>query len=123
MDLIRELLFRLEGTSKPLTTFVFSYGDEDLSIDGRTPDEIVAHAEMLIDGGLIEASFGASGDLIFRKLTWNGHEFLSAVRDQEIWQRTRAAAGKGGVATLDFIWEIAKAVGKKQLQEKTGLEF
>jgi hypothetical protein len=33
-----------------------------------------------------------------KRLTWNGHEFLDAVRDDEVWRRTKEGARKAGNA-------------------------
>ena len=61
--------------------------------------------------------------MISSRYTYRGHEFLDAVREKEIWEKTKEAAKKGGVKTLELIWEIGKAICKSELKKRTGLEF
>jgi hypothetical protein len=57
------------------------------------------------------------------QLTWNGHEFLEAVRDPEVWRRTKEGAKAAGNAGLGFMWELAKAYGKHVAKERLGIEL
>lgn len=54
-------------------------------------------------------------------MTWNGHEFLDAVRDPEIWQKTKDGASKVGSASIEFLWEMAKAYAKHLAKERLGM--
>lgn len=46
------------------------------------------------------------------RMTWEGHEFLEAVKDDMIWGKTKdALKGVGGVG-IDTIKDVAKAVAK-----------
>ena len=57
------------------------------------------------------------------ELTWNGNEFLEAVRDPEVWRRTKEGAQRAGSASVEFIWEMAKAYGKHVIKERLGLDL
>jgi Hypothetical protein (DUF2513) len=83
MDLIRELLLRLE--SLPMRTgevMLFSPGDKEIAIPGYSDDKITYHLSLLREGGLIECpgSQPLDGSVTFRSLTWHGHDLLDAVR-------------------------------------------
>jgi hypothetical protein len=83
---------------------------------------------LLAQAGLIEAEdlsgMGEDGfEWQAKSLTYRGHEFLDTVREREIWDKTKETAKKGGVKTLELIWEISKAIVKSELKKRTGLEF
>lgn len=122
MDLIRELLFKLETIGKPGMNFSIRCTDEEVQVDGYSHQDIAAHFEMLIDSGLVIGKVSGA-TLYFQRLSHEGHEFMAAVREKEVWEKTKAAAKKGGSETLQFMWDVAKSVAKKQLQDRTGLEF
>ena len=56
MDLIRELLLKLESLSeRPGEVFVLSGNDPKIAVDGYSPDQITYHLELLREAGLIES--------------------------------------------------------------------
>ena len=77
MELIRLLLLRVEGES-----------DTDLSkYDNAT---LWYHRNLLIEANYaVGAKAQASNNVIvvheLSRLTWEGHEFLDAIRDQRVW--------------------------------------
>ena len=85
MDLIREILQAIEARPDE--------GDV-LQISGRTPKEVNYHIALLKDAGFVEAT--VDGDLsdafsfaYVSRLTWQGHEFLDAARDDTIWHKAK----------------------------------
>ncbi len=66
----------------------------------------------MLDGCLIEAiDLSAMEGPSFkpRCLTWQGHEFLDAVRDKDIWTKTLDVAKQGGTNSLSALFDIAAA--------------
>lgn len=61
----------------------------------------------MAEAGLIEAlDASASGDFDWRptSLTWQGHEFLDAVRNDTVWRKTMALVKeKGGSVPFDVV--------------------
>ena len=51
--LLRELLKKIAIDSKPGVSIHYSGADEDLAVDGYTPDQINQHLEMLLQMGLV----------------------------------------------------------------------
>ena len=86
MDLIREILFGVEE----LPT---SPNWRPLEIEGYPPEEISYHIKLLAQAGLIEAqdmtSRGQGLDWRPHSLTWDGHEFLNAARDDNRWKTAK----------------------------------
>lgn len=128
MDLIRELLLKLEaldippGTVTPLSPY-----DPELAVDGFTGEDIGHHLRMLVSGGFVETGgsrpFGPDGSLVFRQISWEGHDFLDSVRDPKIWEKTKHGAEAAGGFTVDLLKDLAKGFIRKQVEEYTGVKF
>ncbi len=93
MDLIRKLLLYLEA--KPDDRVKRS-----IEIEGYDPALINYHLVLLANARLIdfEASRSTSNpdrliEVFPTRLTWEGHEFLDAARDQTVWDRVKTDIG------------------------------
>ena len=128
MDLVRGLLLKLEALdlSPGAVGVVSPYGAE-LAIDGYSSDEIGHHLQMLVSGNLVETGgsrpFSGDGSLIFRGLSWQGHEFLDEIRDPERWKKTKAGADAVKSWSIDTFKDIAKGLVKKQIEEWSGVKL
>lgn len=127
LDLIRSLLLRLEAIhDRPLATWSIPFHDEDIAVEGHTPEEIGHALQLMVEADLIRVSgsgFSASGSVLFQRLSWQGCEYLDDVRDPEVWRRTKEGASKVGGASLSFAWDMAKAYGKHVAKERLGLDL
>jgi SOS-response transcriptional repressor LexA len=77
MDLIRTILLQIEEAPPNVNRI-------KLKLDGPSQDEVTEHLRLLIESGLIEAiPFQSNGKERFlpKRLTWKGHEFLDAARN------------------------------------------
>ena len=91
MDLVRNLLFRIEDADLNMRP--------DFDIDDRSESEIFHHLDLMIEAGLIKGSvIPAVGDPalgeptfvpMIQRLTWEGHEFLDAVRAESTWNEIK----------------------------------
>jgi hypothetical protein len=102
MDLARLILFEIE--KQPYTGKWV-----EINIDKYDPEEITYHILLLVEAGLIEADnlSDLSGvDWKPKRLTWEGHEFLDAARDDTRWNQAKVTMGKIG----GFVFEIGKQV-------------
>ena len=75
-----------------------------------------------LEGTIIGTEAGGE-DWLHLQLTWNGHEFLDAVRHPEVWRKAKDGASKIGSASVGILLEIAKAYVKQLAKEKLGLMF
>jgi hypothetical protein len=96
--LVRALLFHFEGKENDRM-------DSCPSIPEYTPLEIGYHLVLLYEAGFIraEAEVSKNGRVIKVhpfSLTWSGHEFLDAARDDNIWNNTmkRVSTTTGAVS-------------------------
>lgn len=117
MDLIRKLMLLVEQHEH-------GFAPRDIEIDGYTEEQIGYHSWLLGDAGLAEAidvtTRGSdSPEAALRHLTWAGHEFLDAAKDDSTWERAKqrlASAGKGlQSVTLDVLKALLVDVAKQQL--------
>ncbi len=113
-DYLRELLFRMESEDD------YDFANvETLSMDNETRKERY-HLLLMEDAGLITQ---LSSEGSFFRLTNNGHDYISAIRDDTVWNRTKKVAADAGVTTLGVMFEIAVGFGKKKVAEMTGLKL
>jgi DNA-binding HxlR family transcriptional regulator len=114
MDLIRDILLEIEKQPDRHTWF-------SLQFEGVTLQEIDQHLLLLEDAGFIRLTrkTASNEDTVFAaRLTWQGHEFLEAIKADERWERLKTAmAGTGG-----FVAEVAKAIALSWMKADLGLE-
>lgn len=114
MDLARSILSVVEEKSPPIG------GIAAPAIDGYDSDTVIAHIELLSEAGLLRAKVmkgiaGHSGAHI-TGLTWAGHDFISAAKDDTIWAKAKGSILKQGSSiTFDLLLEWLKAEARKHL--------
>jgi len=52
-------------------------------------------------------------------LTWDGHQFLDCIRDEEVWEKTRRKSSKFGSTPVKILAEIAMSI----IRSGVGLPF
>jgi len=78
------------------------------------------HAKLLCDAGFF-CSINKEG---LYRITNQGHDYIDAIRDDGIWQKTKkAVAETGGSATLEIIKSVAMAFAKEEIRKHTGLDI
>jgi hypothetical protein len=128
MNLIRELLLKIEALDIPRSvTTALSPHNPALAVDGFTADDIGHHLRMLVSARFIETPndkpFAGDGSVIFRQISWEGHDFLDSVRDPKIWGETKKGAEAAGGFTVDLLKDLAKGLVKKQIEDFTGVKL
>jgi hypothetical protein len=121
MDLIRDLLFKVEkidfGTSG--RSYLRDIA-QNFSSDDDSPGDVLYHLNLLKSAGyfmFIEDGTAING------MSMAGHDFLDSVRNPVVWERTRDGANAAGSWTIDLLRDLAKSGAKKLLEEATGLSF
>jgi hypothetical protein len=124
LDLCREILRQIEESPES--------AGPNINPAGRSPEEISYHVKLLAEAGLVEAGVAdgqfrdrqPDGSLRIRgqkvyspiSLTWAGHEFLDAARDNTRWNsaKRKVMDTTGGLA-LQFVSALLMHGGKKLL--------
>lgn len=112
MDLSREILLKIEAWPEPV-------GWADLEIPDRTAEEVSYHVMLLAQAGLIEAenvSTLGSFEWKGKRLTWEGHEFVDAARNETVWKKTKAKVmERGGGLTFELIKSLLMSLMKQHV--------
>jgi hypothetical protein len=113
MDLIRDILLRVEE-DKTLTGSRFkTFSSADFA--GHSDEEVTYHVDLLFEAGLIDGSPNMTPLPAISKLTWQGHEFIGATKDPQIWASVKERLKGLPDVALSLIGEIGKAELKKHL--------
>jgi len=111
MDLCRTILFEVEK-------FPFRTDWINLKIDGYSKDEIAYHVMILNQAGLIDArNLDTLTDWRPINLTWEGHEFLDAARDNKRWEKAKSAMSQLG----GFVFDVGKQLLVQYLRQELNL--
>ena len=116
-DLIREIL----AISEDKTALNKSLKVEDIELQGYSPEEINYHIFQMSEAGLIDIN-SISADNYFEPifinyLTWDGHQFLENIRDNNVWNKTKKCLSKVSSASLNVVACIAKEIVTKMILE------
>jgi hypothetical protein len=106
MELAREILRQVEEKSQGM-------GWVNVDVPGHSEQEVSYHIMLLHGAGLLEANDLSSSmglDWRARKLTWEGHEFLDAIKNDTVWGKLKATVKEKGGA---IPFEVLKAVAIK----------
>ena len=114
MDLIRQIAFRVESSESYLES-------SKLEIEGFTESEINYHCSLMCKAGLIEGD-DTDMEVLINGLTWQGHDFLDAARDDKLWNRTKNII-KETVTSVTFegLIDLLKAGARTALAQALGL--
>ena len=111
--LIRALLLAVEQADEPFVS-------EALEIAGYDTTQIAYHAALLAEAGLLDgedASTPAALRFFIRRLTFQGHDFLDAVRAPSVWRKTCDQITRaGGGFVLSVVKDIAVSVLREELK-------
>jgi len=113
MEIVRRILLKVESTDD-------GRGEEaSVEFPDIPQNMLYGHLKLLDEAGLIEGldsqTIGAHFYVPMR-LTWEGHEFLSVIRDDGIWKKTlRKLAAVSGSTTMELVKAVAISVAKEKL--------
>lgn len=96
MDLVRQILLAVEAIPA---------GEDalQLEIPGIDPEIYWEHARLMAEAGLIEVNIlGGAGYVIVRRLTWDGHEFIDAARNDTLWKKFKDKL-RDGFSSVPFV--------------------
>ena len=112
MDLIRKLALHIESTASECLSSA-------IKLDGFTDEQIMYHCQLMSDAGLIESTPSMQrdvrySDLIIFRLSWSGHEFVDAARNDTIWNTVNEHVKKTAISvTFDGLKSILRQAGQQ----------
>jgi hypothetical protein len=112
MDIIRLILLQLEGDEKAREKLK-TYPEK----------EVVHNAALLIDekfveGGVVRNHQNEPMNVVMNHMTWAGHDFLDAARDETLWNKAKEKFVKPGAS---FTFELVKEWLKAEMKKHIGL--
>ena len=118
MGLIREILLRIEEPGEPS-------GSEEFRMEGFCKQETDYNLNLLISAGFVEGrvarAFGNNSSIFVDRLTWSGHDFLDAIRDDSVWTKTKEKARLAGQDAHRLPLEVIKGLAVSATKELFGL--
>lgn len=118
MELIRDLLIRIEADSEMDGTTEFYFDtSEEIGLPAYSIEELSYNLRLLVTAGFVDGGSSAILPLIIRSLTWEGHEFLDNIRNDDIWNKAKQHFANLPSVGLRIIAAFAEA----ELKHKFGL--
>jgi hypothetical protein len=101
MELCKKILLALEASDE-------WWASESFTIEGYGPNTVRGHIRLLQDAAFVEILRTGPPPWIIAtmRLTWAGHEFIDAARDQTRWDQARGIVARIGGATIDLLGKI-----------------
>ena len=115
MDLFRLLLLKIESSETGFT--------DDLDIPCYSRQEIDSHVKLLLSAGLIDHKSDPTDytrgafDPAVNRLTWEGHEFIAAIRSDSVWDRTKEFLKDSGLDVGSLPIELLKSVAVARIKD------
>jgi hypothetical protein len=110
IDLVRRILLDLEMKGSYTDWF-------DVDIEEYSPEQMDYHLELLMEASLI--SIKDPGRKPLRsypvRLTWEGHEFLDAARDEVRWQKAKRTTAQGGDVPFEVLRSVLVELGRQEM--------
>lgn len=111
MDLVRLILLEIEQSNDNPQTGIC------LNIPNYTSEQISYHVTILNEAGLIDArdlsTMGSGSIWRPKRLTWLGHEFLDAARNDSIWNKAKEKATS---MNFELFKELLLVMTRQQLE-------
>lgn len=104
MDLIRLILLEVEQRQDVLRS-------RKVIVEGYSPEQIAYHVKLLAQANLVDVidftTFDGL-DMRPRSLTWAGHEFIDATRNESVWHKVKAQVNDRGLSLpFELIQQLA----------------
>ncbi|MDE0101565.1 MAG: DUF2513 domain-containing protein [Bryobacterales bacterium] len=113
MNLIREILVEIEDAYNGRNRVQIH------SVEGHSGIKVAYHVRLLVDAGYVNAGTINTSDgttHLIRGITWEGHEFLDAVRSENVWRRVQKKLKEiGGQASMITVKQLAIEAAKDVL--------
>ena len=92
----------------------------EFSVPGLPDEQLQYHLQLLYEAGLIHGLDASSLDgpaFLPTRLTWHGHEFLEASRDDGMWEKAKTLALKkvGGLSLHVLVFALKEWAKQKLL--------
>lgn len=103
MGLCRAILFAVEEQDN------VTFSSELVGVVSSEAGQVGYNCQIFADPGLLICDDDPWGATV-QRLTWEGHEFLDAARDEDRWSEAKTVAGKAKNWTFSTLSQILSAI-------------
>ena len=120
MDLVRQILMQVEDADGPVYA-------EKLGFRDTSEECVLYHVQIMQQHGLVDAHINyRNGNVPYSGkvfgLTWDGHDFLDAVRDDKLWSRTKKTVKDvSGSITVETLKQTAIWLTELAIKSSIGM--
>lgn len=120
LDLVRCILISVEKADGPISDVMLAKCCEDIS-------RLAFHIELMQAHGLLTASverdaYGDPLSLEVGGLTWEGYDYLDAIRSPQVWNKAKDAISKAvGDTSLSIVKQTCTTVATGLIMTKLGM--
>jgi len=107
LDLIREILLQMESSESVHT--------DPAPPEGCDWDRCQEHLRLLEEAGFIDIGADTNDGISDCRLTFDGHQYLNAVRDGSVWSKVKKIAAPFGGVPIAVIRDLAVTVIQQRL--------
>jgi hypothetical protein len=120
-DCVRELLLELEEVLFVHENILLPSFEELETVNKYGFDDTFYCFQKLIEAGYLNGNYKYASEGLFHlavsSITWDGHQFLDTIRDNEIWSKTKKAVSSLSSASISLM----SSLGTEFLKQKFGL--
>lgn len=119
-DVIRDILTQVEEIPTGEGAIQLS------AFPAEQAGEVSYHMELLIEAGLVHGKMAKTlgpgpYNFIAMRLTWEGHEFIDAVRNDTVWQKAKKSFISNGISmTFDLVKSVATEIAASYIKATVG---
>ena len=119
MDLVRKILMVCADHEH-------GFAPRALQIEGYSEEQVGHHAYLMLEAGLVKGvdvtpKHATSPQASVTSITWDGHEFLEASRDEGLWSKAKKAAGSSGGMVLEVLKSVLVGLATDAAKKAAGL--
>lgn len=122
-DCIRDLLLTIEEKADD-SSFDSSEIEEFATEYGYELNVVIYHIQRLKEAEFIEATISYGSNEIYNYyidyITWDGHQFIDAIRPKTVWETTTKVSKELGVSTISSLSQIASNVVSQIISKYLG---
>lgn len=116
-DCLRDILLYIEETTDLDTHVIFEPNNLPSELLGYPPEEVMYHIKQSQLADLIVLkSWFVSGSCLVRYLTPEGHKFISNIKNDSIWAKTKEISKSMGTISISLLTQIASNVAVSVIQ-------
>lgn len=120
-DCIRDILLSVEEKCDTENDLTLPYEKNDV-LNEYSNNELMYHVKQCdLSGFFYGASEDLSGDYCITDLSPIGHEFLSNIRKDTVWNDVKGVANKVGSSSLKALMQISTSVMTELIKSQLGI--